>query len=1815
MISCPLKTLKAWKDLEAIYGENKAIGLWVKYDGYPPDYLYTPKVIEAIPLNKETEPIYKKYNLINNKGEIKTFLSLKTANKFAASLNQSPNYSFYVKNTPKGIRVLLYPKKVVEQKKEEEPVNRNGIQGTLFQNQTQSSEGKNAPENTIRDLAARIADRIGLPFKFESDRTKMYKGKIENGVAYINLAYATLDTAVHEILGHPIIRAIKKQGIGGTITLKGLDESTKKDSILYQNLLKELETGRGKEVLDRIKRDYAYKNQNDSFKLINSELIESGRFKGLPKEFSINGFDLKYDEKSNDLIDLSLNIAAVPSQVKSIIDENTKRYTLEEQQEEAIVELLGLMTAEKLDNVKDGKLISLLKRLLKEMKVFMKQLLGQREVEIDKLPDNMTLNDLSDLLAYSNSKLILPGNEVIYTTPDNQQFKTYQEASNHISELAKNIKDVDLDKNISVDNIDKEIETLQKELDNFKFEIEPFNKFTDVYTKKGRLRQNYLARKKDGTTGWTGGSKETLIEPEYDGFVLDIDRGDGRFITKISDKEAEELYYAEENKFNTTTKASREKYAELETKIHNLKNNSLKGFIEKNKEYEQSKEIIEEWKKINNIQYNPEEIYSRGQEFSSVVGAYSSFDVNLMMQNLLQHIEDNEKAGGQFAISAYTKPIDKQIGHLEGGGGKIKFNIYPQSNDILWAANTDVYSGSVWDASKKVNKDKKSELLGVSYTKFPALRNINSVQPNLASVVDDLAHHHNELGIVLTGNNFRLEYDEDIPYTTKKIIDSINSILDQKYGKLVKPKISKINTIPDTFEYWQQDMNEDGGVDRFRIQVYKKNNKWFEEFFDTNGQSESVREITYTEVENQFNEALASNSTLTRNKGIQPTQTNETLKESIDSVKNKILPSNQTRVNNELSEAYVKYNEETKLYEAWDKIIGFLGDTFKTKEEAEEFTGTNSNNKEYTSQALINTKIAKLKEVAKKYPRSLIRSEVKPINNYDNYVKVAGSEGLFDPDELPFQKRPSEEEPAKKKEPAKKIGKIEQYFQTRIAKLTKDYSLAKKDSQKEAIEKELELTKQKYAKSKEKGLKREAEYEFGKHSLELVEQRIDFLLKDKGQNFSSNLEYVNDVLDIWYGIPDLTDEVIRIREKTQGLKDDYLLENVHDNTTAKVKPTLEQIKEQTEDIGTFREWTGSLIDVANYIASTIGNIIKTSQTKIEKQSNAIFRDIESKIKEVSKTKDINEIYKEIIFLNEDSDTKTLIPLSQLNKVSPEAQEFYKFYQAKLEELMKITPTLMRRNENGELETFVLNKYFIPNVYIAETLKEKLLRQKKTLFGIIKERKLGDTVKDENLKADIIDLEYIKKIPSSVKSDDLGHSLFMFAKSMYHYNEMSDILPKVRLLQRSIFDTEYVQGSNPNSTKTGKDSKMWNMVEGFIKAQVKGETKKDEGRKGLYKKKGVDGEEVEVYLDATGSIDSLLRWNSLLRIGLSPITALANVSFGKISNFFEGFAGQFYTRKELTDKEQSESLKTSEKDSIDRLAELMYSPQKWGEKYIQSSTFLAIMHKEGYINSDGELTDSYNALSDKLKQQLFNKVQRVNHMLHGRYSPQESGTGQQKVIYRAASQFRKWMPSAIENRFDAKHYDERLQADIEGRYRSFARNFLKELFVKGDVKSAFYNLVMPLLNAEEALASGKLTASEIYNMRKMLIETISFLVISLLYAAGTGDDDKDKELRKNPLFKTTMLTLNRISGDIAFFYSPTQINNLGANAFPVQKLTKDLINISLEVPRFFTDKSEFTSGVNKGKERLPIKVLGLIPGSRPVTDFTKIFSKFELDEIK
>jgi len=919
--------------------------------------------MDFIPWGKNIE-LYKKYNLITTDNQIKS-LSEKEANSWVSTNNQNGAYYFEVKKNEKGKFFISMAKRLWDRTKFDSQLSLFDTDTNVkFQkNQINSNEGTIASEKTIRDLAARLSDRIGMPVRFESDRTKDYKGKIENGIAYINLAYATLDTAVHEILGHPIIRVIKSKtnvtkrqqfnfnkpffesrkniktektiesngfiydvyrlekylSFNNTTeeTYKAINfqrneeihlskeefESITTNSQLYQNLLKELETGVGKEVLDRIKRDYISKSDKITYKLKNNDYDNTiVKPNYLSKTFNTEREAYDYVTKINPADQYNVTVEKIT--IKG------RQYTLEEQQEEALVELLGLMTANKLDNVKDGKLISLLKRLLKEMKVFVRSLLNQKEVEIDKLPDNMSLGDLSDLLAYSNSKLILPGYEVEYTTPDNVKHKTYQEASNHISKLANDIKDVDLS-DINISN-----------KPDFSTIIDFVYEGAHFYKENGKWFED--------SHGFPIEMKENYVNKKYN-------------------------------------------------------ESSLTSFIEKNKEYEQSKKIIEEWKKVNNIQYNPEEVYSRGQEFISVLGAYSDFDVNLMMQNLLLHIEDNEKAGGKFAISAITKPIDGKIRHLEGGGGKIKFKINPQSEDILWASNVDVYSGSVWDASEKVNKDKKSELLGVSYTKYPSLRSVNTVQPNLANVIDDLAHHHNELGITLTGNNFRLEYDDDIPYSTKKIIDSVNKILDQKYGKLVKPNKEKTN-IKQNISYDLVLLDDDGYVQSTIKKGFKTKEK-AEEF----GKINSDKYIKYSG-------SYKYEKVVTETAGIQPIQTNETLTESIDNVRNKINFETPTSdygwfPSKEELDDMLAFGEMSKI--EYDKNIKQIEDSKNNKLKP----------KDYTSQALINTKIAALKEVAKKYPRSLIRSEVtKTIKSSNAYN--SSNEG-FGIDEMLFQKVPS----------------------------------------------------------------------------------------------------------------------------------------------------------------------------------------------------------------------------------------------------------------------------------------------------------------------------------------------------------------------------------------------------------------------------------------------------------------------------------------------------------------------------------------------------------------------------------------------------------------------------------------------------------------------------------------------------------------------------------------------------------------------------------------------------------------------------------------
>lgn len=318
----------------------------------------------------------------------------------------------------------------------------------------------------LKDLAAKLAHRIGGTIQFENNVNSDNKGWNQGRNSMINLAHATPDTPFHEILAHPIIRAIKNrtnfknldnfikagpynygteekpkfQYLLGFIDDKFLQEKVKylfdkkydeeyneeyyikeftsekeaidfakklknellKSNNLYQSLLKELETSEtGRKVFEQVKRDYVYKDgvAFDTTEIKDgeptstkeySEIIKYAKEQGFYNEdpFSIGDFTQEKTftingktYKTTIYKDGSSGISFLP------------KYTLEEQQEEAVVQIIGLYSAQKLDKLKDKTLIQLIKELLKEMSDFVK-LIFKKEINITKDLDN--ISELTD---------------------------------------------------------------------------------------------------------------------------------------------------------------------------------------------------------------------------------------------------------------------------------------------------------------------------------------------------------------------------------------------------------------------------------------------------------------------------------------------------------------------------------------------------------------------------------------------------------------------------------------------------------------------------------------------------------------------------------------------------------------------------------------------------------------------------------------------------------------------------------------------------------------------------------------------------------------------------------------------------------------------------------------------------------------------------------------------------------------------------------------------------------------------------------------------------------------------------------------------------------------------------------------------------------------------------------------------------------------------------------------------------------------------------------------------------------------------------
>lgn len=825
------------------------------------------------------------------------------------------------------------------------------------------------------------------------------------------------------------------------------------------------------------------------------------------------------------------------------------------------------------------------------------------------------------------------------------------------------------------------------------------------------------------------------------------------------------------------------------------------------------------------------------------------------------------------------------------------------------------------------------------------------------------------------------------------------------------------------------------------------------------------------------------------------------------------------------------------------------------------------------------------------------------------------------------------------KEKKSGFNKQDEFFKNRIYSLEKRLKSLEKGTE---VYNKL-LTEIKEYKDKTLGAKKSqtaSNYEeVGRDTLAKVEEFIISLENGSAKDKDSNLLYAKDTLDTWREFENLETETRKLERRLYPFIEKNTIDEVTKYATEKDPITGEKIDAQNEDIsGNFGvKGFGSLSDLTNYIGRTIGSIIKSAQNRVATKNKQLVTTIQNEVDALAKYAkdsriDINKIYD--LFIQEHGDTtvlaKPMLSKGEKNEnyftimSTPELKRFYDFYQEQLKKFEQELP-------------IKVGKYFIPNIKNDDLLNK--LKDKSPL----KERKTGNEFEEDSM-LDIVPIQFTKPLESKLKSRNLGAVLLQFGMFSNNHKEMTTILPTVRLLQEQlkykrnengkIEVRNFKKNSNPNVTIAGEESNLYKMVDDVINMQVKGKMKADEWNKVYADIFNEKGDKVgEKYVDASGIVDNLLAYNSLLRIGLSPITALSNVTFGDISNIIEAVGGRFMTIKGLKDASNIFMKQTFDEKSVmnklleelnplqelddydyiekvkltgtavgltgEKLKEYMYAPQKKGEKWLQSRTMMAVMIKEGYLTPNGELTDKYKDATTKEKQQLSDRIQRLNQLIHGRYTSKEAATLQQFVLFRLASQFRKWIPAAIENRLGEKKWDNRLQAEIEGRYRTFTR------------------LTLNLKDTLARLKEGKLTELEMYNMKKMLIE-LTLAAASILLYAGLhgGDDDEDKKWRKNPIVKTTLTLLNRVSGDIDFFYNPANITHLAKNSVPLAKTLDDLGTAISYIPHAFGGEgSTYKTGSRKGYNKFYSKSSSVIPGVKIIGDVKRMVNDQDLEELR
>lgn len=775
---------------------------------------------------------------------------------------------------------------------------------------------------------------------------------------------------------------------------------------------------------------------------------------------------------------------------------------------------------------------------------------------------------------------------------------------------------------------------------------------------------------------------------------------------------------------------------------------------------------------------------------------------------------------------------------------------------------------------------------------------------------------------------------------------------------------------------------------------------------------------------------------------------------------------------------------------------------------------------------------------------------------------------------------------------------------------------------------------------------------------------------------AAELQQITTFLDSIKGIVDVNQLISRFNE----IQKDYV-EKLASDVYGR-KQEYEELTDDKEDISMFTKSFNTLINLKDKLAYTIGFLIKRAQIEISSKQGDLYNDVRKYVDDVTEwakenSIDTSKMYD--VFIQKYKDTTILTrPYSEefysklskafkdkdyaaLNKIAfkneetgkwipydmkkyrnenytkimsePRLKAFYEYYERTMKESLSRLP---------KRDTRFLNEDFIPNIMLnsladvtkATTFRGKIKNLMKYTTGINSTEVLStDFLKNEALERDLVPLKYLKKITGEVKSNDLGESLFKFAAFTIEHEHLSEVLPQTRILQNAIANTNYISSTDPTGYKIGSETNLHEMVDRFIDMQLRGNKKKAFYK---YNTEDIKNEKGEVIgtkqVDVADAIDFGLTWNSLLRIGLNPITAFTNILVGEAGNAIEAIGGRFYNKadlteatgiffkditdkeskfnyiiekyplmQELTDYEYASKLRVAKGLTGEQLKNYMYQMQKSGEVFLQGRTMIAMMlhTKPDGKTSFWEMLDEKGNLKEEFKHLFpdFNeymvrtsmKVIGVNAKIHGRYSGRDAAIINQNVLWRMMFQFKKWIPAAIESRFEGKRFDETLGVEVEGRWVTM------------------WKMLSNIKDTAARYDRGELSELEVYNFKKTATEAVLILGSILMYAALGWDDDEKK--KRSAMYKFTMDQLDRVSGDLLFFANPRNVTALTKNPIAMTKLADDLISVTRNVPYIFNiGEYQYKSGPRKGENKFWSKVTAVTPGAKPASDFIRLFNE-------